>query len=117
MTAEKPKLTHTIATIALRPSLAMKIEIASRAQGISKAEFFRRSAIAEMQKLGIPLDTEDIEMKPGFRSDIMNPEGYISKREQARRERLAKICEKLKAASPHELPLDLQEFYKREAKK
>ena len=99
-------------SVALRPSLSEKIDIASKAQCISKGEFLRRAVINELTRLGIALSPEDIEMKQGFRSDMP---GGLSKSAQAKRERQIRFIEKIKRIVP-ELPVDLQEVYKRELK-
>lgn len=108
-----PKKERNLKTmsVALRPSLSEKIDIASKAQGISKGEFLRRAVINELTRLGIMLSPEDIEMKQGFRSDMPG----LSKSAQAKRDRQIRFIEKIKRIVP-ELPVDLQEVYKRELK-
>lgn len=108
-----PKKERNLKTtsVAFRPSLSEKIDIASKAQGISKGEFLRRAVINELSRLGISLSADDVEMKQGFRSDMPG----LSKSAQAKRERQIRLIEKMKRMIP-ELPVDLHEIYKRELK-
>ena len=109
-----PKKDRNLKTmsVALRPSLSEKIDIASKAQGLSKGEFLRRAVINELTRIGIMLSPEDIEMRQGFRSDMP---GGLSKSAAAKRERQVRMLERIKKMIP-ELPVDLQEVYKRELK-